>query len=172
MLRECKVVGLIDLFPTALDKLRPELEEAGGRFELFVKCYRPTDIPGAKVWLNPNGDAIVERYQAVILVLLTDGAELLVAWLSQDGSKVRQALWTASPTLVHLFHTSFLGEIQLVALEGVLAGITEIGQLEELMRPLRDVIVPRRDIPLAEVYPMFSRWFSESPGFQRLMQES
>lgn len=148
MLRRCQKIALIDAFTVPLELLRDDLVEAAARgVDVTLKAYTPVELPGVKVIMNPNGQAVMDMYPGQWLVLDIDGAEYLIASLSADGAEMNQAIWSGSAYLSWVMHCSMSAEFVLAdALSDEEAG--------------------------PHVLPVLIRWrglFSaQTPGFQHL----
>ena len=112
MLSRCKQIALFDVFPNVLDDVRADIEGAVQR-QLYVvlHVYRPTELRGADLIVCPKGELILDRWPGQWINLVTDGMELLYAFLSSDGAVVHQAVWSSSSYLAWLAHSGMAGEM-------------------------------------------------------------
>ena len=151
MLARAQSLVLIDVMPDLLEELRPDLEAVARRgVRVVVKTYRPTEIPGVQIILNPSADKVSSMYPGQWLVLFIDGAEHLLAALPDEGEDVLQAVWTGSVFLSWLMHTSVSAEFLLAE---IMTGPDEAAR--EAARP---------------VFDRFRHMFSMSlPGYQSLV---
>lgn len=123
MLAGCREIALMDVFPGPLEELRAAVEEAVARgVSVAVLAYEPVEIPGAEVVLSYRAGPVLERWPGQWLNLVTDSAQHVLALLSEDGSQVRHAAWSASAFLAHLYHSGLLGELSTSALRRAIAG--------------------------------------------------
>ena len=112
MLARCRRNAVLDIFPLPLQWLRPDLEGAAARgVEVVAKVFEPTEVEGAKIVLNHRSEAVMGLYPGQLIILIIDGAELLVAVLGPDGTDVHQAVWTGSAYLSWAFYCAFVSEI-------------------------------------------------------------
>jgi sugar-specific transcriptional regulator TrmB len=112
MLSRCEDIALFDVFPQALEHLRPEIEAAAERgLYVALHVYQPITLPGAHIITDPNGELILDRWPGQWLNLVTDGRELLYAFLSADGASVHQAVWSSSAYLAWLGQSGLAGEM-------------------------------------------------------------
>ncbi len=177
MLARASKCVVADVFPGALDALRADLSAAGGRgVQVELKTYAPVEVPGVRVVQNPNSGAILEKYPDEWVILLVDGAELLIGALSHSLKEVRQAVWSGSPTLAYMFHCSVASEILLVTL---LAAIHEGEDMAQVNRAVESVYAGTARNPGPEsgaVGQLFARWAglygSGIPGYEALISAS
>jgi sugar-specific transcriptional regulator TrmB len=114
----CRRVAVIDAFPAALEELRPAAEAAAARgVAVAVKAYRPAAVAGADVVVHPGGEAVLRRWPGQWLNLVADSREYVLAFLTEDGAAVRQAVWTGSAYLAAVYHSAVACEVTLSALE-------------------------------------------------------
>ncbi len=126
MLARAEQVALLDVFPAALETLRPALEEAAARgVETAALAYAPAAVPGVRVVETVHGEAVRDRWPGQWLCLVVDGAEHLIALLSGDGTEVRQAVWTGSLYLSWVYHSAHAAEIILAAVERAAADASD-----------------------------------------------
>ncbi len=112
MLADCKRVGLFDLFPFAVDMLKPDIEAAAARgVEITVKVYAPTEIVGVEIFLDSRGEEILGKWPGQWANGVIDGAEHVVAYLSRDLSRVHQAVWSCSPVLSLVYYGGLVNEL-------------------------------------------------------------
>ncbi|HLN30969.1 MAG TPA: helix-turn-helix domain-containing protein [Gemmataceae bacterium] len=118
MLSDCRRIAIVDAFPLTLDSLRPAIQEKVARgVAVAVKAYRPIKVPGAHVVLQPHGEEVLQRWPGQWLNLVTDGRQHLLAFLSEDGSGVHQAVWSGSTYLAWVYHSAVGAEVVLSALQ-------------------------------------------------------
>ena len=116
MLARAEQVALIDLFPGVVETLRPAMEEAAARgVEVGVLAYAPVEVAGATVVVSADGEETLARWPGQWLCVIIDGAEHLIAFLSPDGSAVRQAVWTRSLYLSWVYHSAHSAGFALAA---------------------------------------------------------
>jgi HTH-type transcriptional regulator, sugar sensing transcriptional regulator len=152
MLDGCRQVAVLDLFPGPLDELRPALEKAARRgVRVAVKAYRPAAVAGVTVAVTPEGPNVLARYPGQWLNAVADGAQYLLAFLSADGTELRQAVWSGSAYLSWLYHGAIGSELTLAAVQDHLARTGP--------SPLRDLI---------DGYSWL--FASDVPGFRELIR--
>lgn len=112
MIQDCTEIIILDAFPDLLEELRTDLEKAAGRhLKVAVRNYSPAQIKGAEIFMDPLGEAIIRRWQGQWLCLVVDGSEYLMAFLSADGKRVYQAVWSSSPFISWVYYCALYGEI-------------------------------------------------------------
>ncbi len=100
MLASCEKVALLDLFPNAVAELASSMQAASSRgIIVCAKVYTP---PGTLVHdrgfiavHDPDGEQTIERWQGIWANAVVDGRQHLISYLSQDGQRVYQAVWSA-----------------------------------------------------------------------------
>lgn len=118
MLSRCQDVALVDAFPVPLAELAKDIAGTAGRgVPVAVKAYQPVDIEGARVIVDPRATDAFERWPGQWINVVVDGSEHLIAFLSKDGTKVRQAVWSGSAYLSWVYHCGLASEITLDAVE-------------------------------------------------------
>ncbi len=137
MLSHCKRLALMDVFPELLDDLKQDIEAAADRgVQITLKSYQSTEIRGVEVVVNPQGAEVVSQYPGQWLVLIIDGAELLVASVDCKNDIVHQAICSNSLTLSWIFHCSFAAEmIAAILIQAIEKGAT-IDHLRAAIKPL------------------------------------
>lgn len=134
MLGEAREVAVLDLFPWAVEALRADLERAAGRgLLLAAKVYAPCVLEGVRTVLEPRAERVTARWAGLWANAVVDGREHLLAWLSPDGSRVRQAVCSASPFLSWIYHTGLVRELITSALERALDEGRSREELVELL---------------------------------------
>lgn len=136
MLARCRRLVLLDIFPEPLEALRPDIEAAAKRgIQVIIKGYLPVELEGAQVILNPNGTETMARYPGQWIILLTDGAELLLASLDNNQKDLHQAIWSGSVALSWIFHCSLAAEIMMATLLYHIDSGATLEQLRESIAP-------------------------------------
>lgn len=112
MLAGCKQIVVLDVFPKALEAIRPEvvaLAERGKR--VFVQTYAPADLPGCELaQMEEPEKSLSDLFEGEQLNVVVDGEETLLALLSPDLVSVRQAVWSKSVYLSFLMHVGLMRE--------------------------------------------------------------
>lgn len=153
MLARAQVVALVDAFPDPMNELKDSLVDAGRRgITLGVKAYRPIEIEGVEVFVEPNGERIQRGWPGQWVNIVVDGHEHLFAFLTADGAGLHQAIWSGSAYLSWVYHSALASEI-------TLAGI-----LDDLSRnaPIERIRERREE---------YMRYFTRNePGYRELME--
>jgi sugar-specific transcriptional regulator TrmB len=115
MLDRAERVAVVDAFPAALEAVRAALLRAvARRVRVFVEAYAPCTLPGAEVVVVEHGPLTIRRWRSEQLNVVIDGREHVAALLSQDLSRVYQAIWSDSLYLSCLMHAGRLAEHTLI----------------------------------------------------------
>jgi hypothetical protein len=134
MLRECRQVALIDVFPRPLAELRADIERCAARGRAVgLKVYEPTDIEGVKRFLPPDAAATLARWPGQWLNLVVDGAGHLLAFLSPKGDGVYQAVWSQSAYLSWVYHCALAAELFAAGVTGLLRETTSVDGMRALL---------------------------------------
>jgi HTH-type transcriptional regulator, sugar sensing transcriptional regulator len=138
MLAGCKRVAMLDLFPLAVERLKPEIAAAAHRgVSITLKVYMPLQIPGVKVAVAPHGPTVLRKWSGQWANGVVDGREYLVAYLSADGASVNQAMWSCSPVLSMIYYQGFVRELAMDAIETELAQGADINAIRRIADELR-----------------------------------
>jgi len=176
MLGRATSLVVADLFPEPLRLLRQDVEAAAARgIRAIVKTFEPAEVTGAKVVVNPRGRELVDRYPGEWIILVVDGAEIVIASLAKDRRTLHQAIWTESPVLSWIVHTSFAAEMMFCDLCNRIADADSLETVKEAVRP---IVEPGGKYPptglkglqasMAAFAPCFSR---DLPGYLTLMEQ-
>lgn len=112
LLSSAKSIALIDVYWDSLESLAQDLEDTAGRDVIVaLKVYTTVNVKGADVILHPKHEEIRTRWPAQWIVMAVDGSQILLAIASADGSQVVQAVWSSSPFLSWILHSSLHHEI-------------------------------------------------------------
>ncbi|MCW3096568.1 MAG: transcriptional regulator, TrmB [Chthonomonadaceae bacterium] len=173
MLARCKSLALFDIFPDPLEALQPDIEATAARgVRVTLKAFVPVEVPGVDVVLNPRGTDVMANYPGQWIILIIDGAELLIASLNANRKDVHQAIWTSSVTLSWIFHCSFAAEILMTTLFHHIEKGTPLEQLQAAIAPYMRAGVERNPEP-SEVEAALTRWGNfyghGIPGYQDLL---
>jgi hypothetical protein len=118
MLRGCRQVALLDIFPAPVGTLRHDIEAAAARgVEVALKVYEPIQITEAQVFLEPGHQSTLSRWPGQWVNMVTDGSELLMAFLTPDCRGVHQAVWSGSAYLSWLYSGALASELILAGLQ-------------------------------------------------------
>jgi len=142
MLGRAREVALVDAFPRPLELLREEIEAAAARGVVVgVKAYESVDIAGVRVTVDVRREASIVRWPGQWVNVVADGAEHLVAFLTEDAGGVHQAIWSSSAYLSWVYHSALSSEMVLDAVETALGrddvGLDEVRALVREMQSLK-----------------------------------
>ncbi len=111
-LERCEKIALLDLFPLGVELLSEAITAAAERgVQVTVKVYETCEVPGAKVVLAAEREHITGVWTGHWINGVFDGEEHLLAYLSADGDRVIQAIWSGSPFLSLIYYNGFLHEL-------------------------------------------------------------
>ncbi len=121
LLENAQEIILVDAFSLALDPLMDELESARQRgVKIAIHGYENIELQGARVFQNPQGQAIHEKWSGQWLNIVADSKSFVMAYLSQDLAHVHQAVWSESQYISWVYHSALLAEQQLSELKTML----------------------------------------------------
>jgi hypothetical protein len=130
MIGGAREIVLADLFPDALAELAPELQDAAGRgLRVAVKAYLPAALDGVEISVQPDGESVLARWPGRWLNVVVDGAEYVLAFMSADGARVHQAVWSGSAYLSWVYHSAFGAELALASLARMIAEGADLPEL-------------------------------------------
>lgn len=154
MLATAEHSARIDIFAEPLVELRPEIEAAVERgLSVVVKTYKPAEIPGAEVVVDPDAALTLDRWPGQWIDLVTDGSRFTMALLTSDGSEVVQAVWSASPHVAYIHHNRMACEMAYTAIK---IDIESDAGRDEILR----------------TYARTQEYFAlDNPGYERLLKQ-
>jgi sugar-specific transcriptional regulator TrmB len=176
MIRRADSLVIADLFPDPLQALRADLEAAAARgITVIAKAFEPSEMEGVTIIQNPGGPELVERYPGQWLILTIDGAELVIASLAKDRRTVHQAIWTESPTISWIVHTSFAAEMMFCELANQIVKTDDLESLKRAIGPYVEPGARFANEPASEVedhLKVLGRCFSQGlAGYQALLRQ-
>lgn len=158
MLRECRQIALLDIFPVPFAELKTEVESCIKRgVEVLIKVYEPVEITGAEIFLDSFNQEVKNRWQGQWLNIVTDAREHLLAFLTLDGQDVHQAVWSSSAYLSCVYHSSIGSEL---VLTGLLQRIQNGASAKELQKSAKKYF--EHTAPKASGYHDLLETFSKS----------
>jgi sugar-specific transcriptional regulator TrmB len=138
MLARCKKTVVFDIFPLPLSELRGDIEKVAARgVEVLLRAYEPAEVAGVEVITSARGQAIMERYPGQWVIMIVDGGEQLLAFLTPDGKGVHQAVWSSSAFLSWILHSAVSCETVLTALVKRLDEGKSIEELQAVVEHFR-----------------------------------
>jgi sugar-specific transcriptional regulator TrmB len=134
MLAGSRHTAVLDLFPWAVAELREAIGTASARgLAVAVKVYEPYELPGALVVLEPGAARVRGRWPGQWINGVVDGQEHLLAWLSEEGRHVEQAVWSGSPFLSWVYHSALVAELRCAAVERVLGQGSDVAAVRSAL---------------------------------------
>jgi len=117
---------LIDAFDEAVKPLRKNLDQAASRGVVAsMQKYGSQPVQGIRIFKNPSGEQVLEKWPGQWLNLVVDGQSFIMAYLSEDLNQVKEALWSSSPYISWIYYSALIAEMQLSAIKHQLQkGIT------------------------------------------------
>ena len=156
MLGRCKWVAVMDVFPSVVGELLPDLEQCAQRgIEVVVKAYESVEVAGARMMVRPRGYEIVEAIPGSLVSLNIDGQEHLLAMLADDGDRVHQAIWTSSTIVAYVLYNGLVNELSQMAVMQALDGDASASVIRREVEELR------------HLHPISSR----GPVYQNLLRQ-
>jgi sugar-specific transcriptional regulator TrmB len=151
LLRSARRVVLVDAFPVPLDVLRDDLAATASRgVDVFAKIYAPDDVRGVEAVLEPESELTRGRWPEQWIDCVADASDFILGLLNPDGTKVLQAVRSASPYLAYLHHSRLACELGYTALKATLIR----GESSDVLK---------------DVYDRTTRYFAlDAPGFAAL----
>lgn len=111
MLKNAKVIAVIDAFPKALDEVLDDIKEAIKRgVAIYIQVYEPIKIKGADVATSFIGKKALEHWQSQQLNTIIDGEEYLVALMNNKLTHVIQASWSNNYFMACSLHAGRMHE--------------------------------------------------------------
>lgn len=116
MLKRSSHVVVIDAFPKALDKLKPELNKCiKNKLEVFVEAYEPVDFEkGVSVAIPSISKAALNYWGAQQLNLAVDGKEILIALFNEDLTELIQATYSNNLYLSCIVYSGLMSEHKVI----------------------------------------------------------
>ncbi len=156
MLGRCKWVAVMDVFPSVVGELLPDLEQCAERgVEVVVKAYEPLEVAGVRMMIRPRGYEIVEAIPGSLVSLNIDGQEHLLAMLADDGDRVHQAIWTSSTIVAYVLYNGLINEV------------SQLAVMQALDSNASASVLRRRFEELRHLHPISSR----GPVYQNLLRQ-
>ena len=115
---EAERVARADIFPDPLDELRDDIAAAAERgVQVVVKTYRPSEIDGVEILVEPEAGTALERWPGQWVDIAIDGSRYVMAFLSADSRSVIQGVSSASPGLSYIHFDRLAHELGYTALK-------------------------------------------------------
>lgn len=134
LLNNAEEIVLVDAFSSALAPIMDELEAAVARgVKIALHGYDDINLDGVKVFNNPSGQAMQEKWSGQWINLIGDSQNFVMAYLSKDLSIVHQAVWSNSRYISWIYHSALLAEQQLSEVKTMLANTDSIETIREFV---------------------------------------
>lgn len=137
MITSASKVVLADLFPGVVDLLREDLAKVSARgVPVAVLTYADTSIEGVRIVGDDRREKIRTRWPGQWLNIVVDGAEVLLAYLDDLATTLRQGIWTRSPHVAWVTHSGLVSEIALAELTAAVDAGASNAQLKRRLSAL------------------------------------
>ncbi len=111
MLRSARKIVVVDAFPTALERIAPEIARASRRgVAMHVQAYREIDLDVTSLVVAAESEAVLAHWNGEQMNIVVDGREVLLCLLTADCRRVVQAFWSNALYLACMHHAGFLRE--------------------------------------------------------------
>ena len=141
MLQGASHYAILDLFPWAAQALAEEIEAAAARgVSVAAKLYEPFLLEGVRVVVDLSAKRVLQRWPGQWANGVVDGQQHLMAWLSIDGTEVHQAIWSGSPFLSWVYHTTLTNELLCTVIESAIQDGKGSAELTTEIAAFRKVI--------------------------------
>ena len=125
MLKECKNIALVDIFPQPLEKLHDTIMQTAKRgVKIIAQTYQPLQLDNIETIEHFKGEEVIARWPVQWISLIVDAQEYLIAGIDDDV--VHQAVWSASPMLAWTYFSYAFGEIQASILKKIICETEDI----------------------------------------------
>ncbi len=141
MIKDAKRVILFDLFPKPMADLGGDLERAAKRgVQVVVKIYSPVILKRVDVLLPDDPEVVLSRWPGQWVNGVVDGREHQLAFLSQDMTRVYQAIWSTSEYLSWMYHNGIASEFVHTAIGAVLRSGGSVDDIAEVYEKYRGLL--------------------------------
>jgi sugar-specific transcriptional regulator TrmB len=111
MLESAERIAAVDIFPKAMEVVRPAIEKAAARgVKVYVQGYESQEIPGAHFVQAFQSASILAHWRSQQLNCVVDGREVLLALIRNDLTGVHQAIWTKNLFIACVVHAGLMRE--------------------------------------------------------------
>ncbi len=132
MLAQARGVALLDLFPGPVAELERDIRTAAVRgVSIGVQVYRAVELAGVETVVKASGATVLRNWPGQWLNCVVDGAQLLMAFLSEDGQTVHQAIWSQSPFLCWAYQSALAGQLLSSRLQEAIVGQWSTRKIED-----------------------------------------
>lgn len=135
MLGQCQKIAVLDLFPEAVEVLKPDILALAARGpKVFVQVYAETTLKHCHVvTAQVPGVDLPDLFQGVQFNVVVDAEETLLALLSRGLAEVKQAVWSKSIYLSFMMHIGLMREHNTHQLLGLSEDETTYEKVQEIL---------------------------------------
>ena len=135
MLRDASRCVLLDLFPSPLQELRPDVEAlVSRRIPTALKSYGKQSMDGIAHHVVPDdATRLIDQWPGNQINIVVDAGKFLWAMLSKDNESVLYAFWSANHYLGAMAHNGLISELSLTRLRQGIARDADSEELSAIM---------------------------------------
>ncbi len=135
---------IVDAFPDVLEKIVPQLENAGSNgVNIIVNAYEPIELKNCRVIIKSNAKNVLELWSGDWMNIAVDGREYLITAIDKDGN-FQHAIWSNSPYLSFFVFNGFRYEMLFSALS---SKIPDQNRNELIKKAFEDVNIDFSNLP-------------------------
>lgn len=142
MLRSADQFVVATIAPTIAQALCAELASAAKAVSLAVKVFRPIDIPGAEVIIDPRGEAPLQSAPGEWCAVNVDGREFLQALFDPADGSLLTGHWTTNPLLAWTTFTGLSSDLVLAEARAAIASGASAQQVVKRLTAPRTIEAP------------------------------
>lgn len=146
LIENAETIILIDAYPGVVEILKPWLESAAARkITIVLQSYRQAELAGVEIVPFQHTERMLNRWSGNWLIVVVDGAEYLFAFLSDDNTTVRNAIWCGSAFLALPQHSSLAHSFRASIMEKLIKeGVSNEEIRQELKRTEKWMVMGSR----------------------------
>ena len=134
LLSQANDIVLIDGFLPALQPLLEDIMQVHDRgVKVASHSYEDDVVPATRVFHNPKGKQVREKWKGQWLNLIVDGSNFIMAYFSADLAKVPQAVWSRSDYISGVYYSALQAELQLSELKSTLLKADSLKEVHKLI---------------------------------------
>lgn len=120
-LRSAERFVVATIGPSIVEALRDDLINASRRLAIAIKVFRPVEIAGAEVILDPRGESTMFSGPGEWCILNVDGREFLQVLFDRADGSLLTGHWTTNPLLAWSTYTGICSDLILAQARAALA---------------------------------------------------
>jgi len=111
MLESAEKIAAVDVFPKAMEVVRPDIEKAAARgVKVYVQGYEQQEVPGTHFVQAYQSASILRHWRSQQLNCVVDGREVLLALIRNNLAELYQAVWTKNLFIACVVHAGLMRE--------------------------------------------------------------